>query len=143
MRITSKGQVTIPQYIRERLGLLPSTEVEFVIDGNAVRIVKVEPKPGHGRGQRIIENLRGRASVSMSTDEIMALTRDGPDAQPQPDADVAQPQPDADVAQPQPDADVAQPQPDADVAQPQPDADVAQPQPDADVAQPQPDADDA
>ena len=37
MRVTSKGQVTIPADIRERAGLLPHTEVEF--DGNAVRIV--------------------------------------------------------------------------------------------------------
>jgi len=29
MRITSKGQVTIPKDIRERAGLLPNTEVEF------------------------------------------------------------------------------------------------------------------
>jgi len=44
VRITSKGQVTIPQAIRERLGLLPETEVEFAVEGNAVRIIKsVEP----------------------------------------------------------------------------------------------------
>ena len=29
MQITSKGQVTIPQDIREKLGLLPDTAVEF------------------------------------------------------------------------------------------------------------------
>ena len=40
MRITSKGQVTIPMDIREKLGLLPNTEVEFEIDGNAVRVKK-------------------------------------------------------------------------------------------------------
>ncbi len=33
MRITSKGQVTIPVEIRERLGLLPDCEVEFVVEG--------------------------------------------------------------------------------------------------------------
>ena len=38
MRLTTKGQITIPQDIRERLGLLPHTEVEFEIDGDAVRI---------------------------------------------------------------------------------------------------------
>jgi AbrB family looped-hinge helix DNA binding protein len=30
MRITTKGQVTIPQHIREKLGIPPATEVEFV-----------------------------------------------------------------------------------------------------------------
>jgi AbrB family looped-hinge helix DNA binding protein len=75
MRITSKGQVTIPQNIREEMGLLPDTEVEFVVDGSAVRIVKVEPAKGESRGRRLIRQLRGKATVSMSTDEIMALTR--------------------------------------------------------------------
>ena len=42
MRITSKGQVTIPQEIREKAGLLPGTEVEFELDGRSVRIRKVE-----------------------------------------------------------------------------------------------------
>ena len=78
MRITSKGQVTIPQSIREQMGLLPDTEVEFVVVGSTVRIVKVGPKNGESRGQRILRHLRGRATVSMSTDEIMAFTRDEP-----------------------------------------------------------------
>lgn len=78
MRITSKGQVTIPQRIREQMGLLPDTEVEFVVEGSAVRIKKVEPQKGETRGQRLLRHLRGRATVSMSTDEIMALTRDEP-----------------------------------------------------------------
>ena len=39
MRITSKGQVTIPADIRERAGLLPNTEVDFEFDGKVVRIV--------------------------------------------------------------------------------------------------------
>jgi AbrB family looped-hinge helix DNA binding protein len=76
MRITSKGQVTIPQLIRERLGLLPETEVEFVVEGNSVRIVKKSQPGKRGRGQTVIARLRGRARpVSMTTDQIMALTR--------------------------------------------------------------------
>jgi AbrB family looped-hinge helix DNA binding protein len=73
MRITSKGQVTIPVQIREQLGLLPDTEVEFELVGGAVRIKKVgEPQR---RGRRLVERMRGRATVKLSTDEIMALTR--------------------------------------------------------------------
>lgn len=78
MRITSKGQVTIPQHIREKLVLLPDTEVEFVLEGNAVRIVKVKQHRGESRGKQALRQLRGRAGVSMSTDEIMAHTRDKP-----------------------------------------------------------------
>lgn len=73
MRITSKGQVTIPQHIRERLGLLPGAEVEFEIDGDEVRLRK--SAEGMTRGQRLVEHMRGRGSIQMTTDEIMALTR--------------------------------------------------------------------
>lgn len=73
MRITSKGQVTIPVEIRERLGLLPNTEVRFEVEGNAVRIIR-EEKPG-GRGEKLLTLLRGSATSGLSTEEIMALTR--------------------------------------------------------------------
>jgi AbrB family looped-hinge helix DNA binding protein len=74
MRITSKGQVTIPIEIRERAGLLPHTEVRFEMEGDAVRILREETSTG-GRGQRLLERMRGRATSGMSTEEIMALTR--------------------------------------------------------------------
>lgn len=73
MRITSKGQVTIPIEIRERLGLLPETEVEFAVEGGAVRIRRA--RAAKSRGRRLVERMRGRGSVRMTTDEIMALTR--------------------------------------------------------------------
>jgi AbrB family looped-hinge helix DNA binding protein len=75
MRITSKGQVTIPQAIRERLGLLPETEVEFVVEGNAVKIIRARSKKKLSRGEAIVQRLRGTATGGMTTDEIMALTR--------------------------------------------------------------------
>ncbi len=76
MRITSKGQVTIPAEIRERAGLLPHTEVEFEFDSKVVRIVRAKARRGDGRGARVVAHLRGRGDVAMSTDDIMALTRD-------------------------------------------------------------------
>jgi AbrB family looped-hinge helix DNA binding protein len=73
MRITAKGQVTIPQRIRVRLGLLPETEVSFKVVGSAVQIRKV---PGSaGRGRSLIARMKGKANGSLTTDEIMALTR--------------------------------------------------------------------
>lgn len=75
MRITSKGQVTIPAEIREKASLLPHTEVEFHFDGKSVRIVRVTSTRKPTRGARVIERLRGRGDVAMSTDAIMALTR--------------------------------------------------------------------
>ncbi|MFO1083373.1 MAG: AbrB/MazE/SpoVT family DNA-binding domain-containing protein [Reyranellaceae bacterium] len=76
MRITSKGQVTIPAEIRERAGLLPHTEVEFELGGKAVRIVRAKARKGDGRGARLVAHLRGRGDVAMSTDATMALTRE-------------------------------------------------------------------
>jgi AbrB family looped-hinge helix DNA binding protein len=73
MKITTKGQVTIPQEIRERLGLLPHTEVDFEVRDDVVVLKKAEVRR---RGRRIVEHLRGRGDVRMSTDEILALTRD-------------------------------------------------------------------
>ena len=75
MRITSKGQVTIPVEIREKAGLLPGTEVDFELAGDSVRIVRAKAPKGETRGQEIVRRLRGSATVKMSTDEIMALTR--------------------------------------------------------------------
>jgi AbrB family looped-hinge helix DNA binding protein len=76
MRITSKGQVTIPAEIREQAGLLPHTEVDFKFDGNVVTIVPTAHPKKRGRGARIVAHLRAHpGDVTMSTDEIMALTR--------------------------------------------------------------------
>ncbi len=76
MRITSKGQVTIPQAVREETGLLPNTEVEFVVDDGAVRIVKSSSAKRVSRGARAVRRLREHGgAVRMTTDEIMALTR--------------------------------------------------------------------
>ena len=78
MQITSKGQVTIPQEVRNRLGLLPHTEVEFEISGDHARIRKARNSEGSGaRGQKALRALRGSADTRLSTDEIMALTRGG------------------------------------------------------------------
>lgn len=73
MRITTKGQVTIPIEIRERLGLLPNTEVEFVLEGRTAIVRKA--RRASQRGERMIALLRGSGRVPMSTDEILALTR--------------------------------------------------------------------
>jgi AbrB family looped-hinge helix DNA binding protein len=71
VRVTSKGQVTIPQDVRRRLGIEPGSEVDFEIDDDVVRLVR---KPA-GSGAALVKKMRGRRRVSMSTDELMALTR--------------------------------------------------------------------
>jgi len=73
MQVTSKGQVTVPVEIRERLGIHPGTEVEFEIVGDTVVLRKA--KGSRRRGRSIVAQMRGKATVRMTTDEIMAVTR--------------------------------------------------------------------
>jgi len=70
--VTSKGQVTIPKPVRDRLGIDAGSTVEFemVLDGRVV-LVKVDTDRPVSR----FEALRGRAGRGLSTDQIMALTR--------------------------------------------------------------------
>lgn len=76
MQITSKGQITIPRDIRNQLGLLPHTEVEFELAGDHARIRKARRPPGDSvRGRLALDALRGTADTRMSTDEILTLTR--------------------------------------------------------------------
>ena len=76
MRITSKGQVTIPVAIREKAGLMPNTEVEFELEGKIVRIKPAARKTKPSRGERLIAHMRGhRGDNPMTTDEIMKLMR--------------------------------------------------------------------
>jgi len=73
MRITTKGQVTIPQGVRERHGFLPHTEVEFVEEAGTVVLRKAEG--GNRQAREWVRRYRGTADAGMSTDEIMRLTR--------------------------------------------------------------------
>jgi AbrB family looped-hinge helix DNA binding protein len=71
-KVTTKGQVTIPKPVRDRLGIKPGNAVEFELaaDGRVVLF-----KAGGRRPASRFEALRGRAGTGLSTDEIMALTR--------------------------------------------------------------------
>ncbi len=70
--VTTKGQVTIPKPVRDQLGIVAGSEVDFELapDGRVV-LIKVDA------GQPVSKwaALRGRAGAGLSTDEIMALTR--------------------------------------------------------------------
>ncbi len=74
MKITQKGQVTIPLPIRRQLGVGPGSQVDFVVEAGRV-FVRKSSDNGGGRGEGLVRRLRGRATVRMTTDEIMALTR--------------------------------------------------------------------
>ncbi|MDI3469555.1 MAG: hypothetical protein OJF62_001618 [Pseudolabrys sp.] len=70
--VTSKGQVTIPKRVRDRLGIDPGSKIDFEIDENGRAYL-------HRAGKRAkpsrFERLRGTATSGLTTDQIMALTR--------------------------------------------------------------------
>lgn len=74
MRITSKGQVTIPQNVREQMGFLANTDVEFVVSGNKVFLQKAGND--EGRGKDLIACMKGKGNVTLRTDEILTMTRE-------------------------------------------------------------------
>lgn len=69
MKITARGQVTIPVAIRERLGLLPQTEVEVVVEQGHAVIRKV---PSGGRGAAPNAPVRARRKSAPSPKELLA-----------------------------------------------------------------------
>ncbi len=75
MRVTEKGQITIAKELRDVLGIGAGTNLDFKLDNDTIVIRKVAHGPT--RGQGVAERLRGRGDVTMTTDEIMALTRGG------------------------------------------------------------------
>jgi AbrB family looped-hinge helix DNA binding protein len=75
MRVTSKGQVTIPRDVRESMGILPSeTEVEFLQDENGRWYIS-KAKASNKTVSRF-RSAHKAGKLTMSTDEIMTLTRD-------------------------------------------------------------------
>ena len=73
MKITTKGQVTIPQKLRNRFGLLPHTEVIFTATEDGV-LLKPIKNPEELLDERL-ERAAGSATIPITTSEIMRMTR--------------------------------------------------------------------
>jgi antitoxin PrlF len=77
--VTSKGQVTIPKAVRDRLNLKPGSAVDFdLTPGGQVVLTKVGKKAAVPKSR--FARFRGIVKSDMTTDEIMALLR-GPPAE--------------------------------------------------------------
>jgi len=74
MKLTSKGQVTIPRALREQFGLNPNTEVTFEAAAEGV-LIKPAAAERVRRFKAAIRRSRGSATGGMTTDELMRLTR--------------------------------------------------------------------
>lgn len=75
MKLTQKGQVTIPKQYRNQYGLTPNTEVVFEAAEGGV-LIRPAPKERTKRLKAALKRARGSANTGMSTDEILAMTRD-------------------------------------------------------------------
>lgn len=73
MKLNSKGQVTIPAALRHKHHLHEGDEVEVIEKDGALHIVRAEDHLSHG--QRLVRGMRGKATTSMSTEELMELLR--------------------------------------------------------------------
>jgi AbrB family looped-hinge helix DNA binding protein len=81
VRVTSKGQVTIPRDVRRPLGIAPGTDVTFEVVGDHAQLRPAQ-RSMTGRGQRLIDALAGTADPGVTTEEIMAMTRGWDDDDP-------------------------------------------------------------
>ncbi|MBL8994470.1 MAG: AbrB/MazE/SpoVT family DNA-binding domain-containing protein [Spirochaetia bacterium] len=72
MRVTTKGQVTIPQTVRNFLGIRPNSEVDFVVEDRKVMLVKTEKIQKKSRFQKVVGILKN----GKTTDQMMEFTRD-------------------------------------------------------------------
>ncbi|MGF9563397.1 AbrB/MazE/SpoVT family DNA-binding domain-containing protein [Neorhizobium sp. JUb45] len=70
--VTAKGQVTIPKAVRELLGIVPGSKVDFQRTADGSVVLKTE---GREKPVSRFESLRGHAGEGLDTDAIMALTR--------------------------------------------------------------------
>lgn len=70
MRVTQKGQVTIPLPVRRALGIQPGSDVEFELDEHGARLLV-----DSDRAAEEISRMRGAGEGEMTTEEILALTR--------------------------------------------------------------------
>ena len=77
MRVTEKGQVTIPKEIRDRLGIGPGSEIDFVEDGKSVRIVAANTGRFDAEAfKRTLNGLAGTLDLGgMTADEYMLWLR--------------------------------------------------------------------
>jgi antitoxin PrlF len=70
MRVTQKGQVTIPLPVRRALGIQPGSDVQFELDERGARLLV-----DSDRAAEEISRMRGAGKGEISTEEILALTR--------------------------------------------------------------------
>jgi len=73
MKVTTKGQVTIPVRIRDYLGIAPHCDVDFSIREEQVVLTKPQESSKGGRDK--FASMRGILGRELTTDQWMKATR--------------------------------------------------------------------
>ncbi|MFO1034357.1 MAG: AbrB/MazE/SpoVT family DNA-binding domain-containing protein [Hyphomicrobiales bacterium] len=79
MRMTSKGQVTIPKHVRDRAGIRPGAELSVVYDHGVVKILRNRRNGTADEDQAYeawLKRIKGTATDGVTTDEILKATRE-------------------------------------------------------------------
>ncbi|MBO6639802.1 MAG: AbrB/MazE/SpoVT family DNA-binding domain-containing protein [Roseitalea sp.] len=82
MRVSEKGQVTIPKHVREQAGIKPNSEVVIHLEGGRVVVEPVNQAENHNVRQRMehflseLKKLEGTGDPATSADDVMRATRD-------------------------------------------------------------------
>jgi AbrB family looped-hinge helix DNA binding protein len=78
MRMTSKGQVTIPKHVREAAGIKPGTDLSVVFDEGVIKVHRARHKQlseATSQFESWLKRVRGVATAKVTTAEILAATR--------------------------------------------------------------------
>ena len=82
MRVSEKGQVTIPKHVREQAGIGPNSDVDVRIEGGRIILERVDARERHNVRERMerflkaLEKLEGTGDPAISADDVMRATRD-------------------------------------------------------------------
>ncbi len=66
-KVTTRGQVSIPAEIRKRFNIEPESNVEWIVQGNVIKVVPLPKDP--------IAAFRGRGAGTFSTERLLRERR--------------------------------------------------------------------
>jgi AbrB family looped-hinge helix DNA binding protein len=66
-KVTTRGQVSIPSEIRKKFNIEPESRVEWIVEGNVIKVIPLPKDP--------VAAFRGRGSRKYSTEQLIEERR--------------------------------------------------------------------
>lgn len=82
MRVSEKGQITIPKHLREIAGIRPNSDVTMTLEGGRLVVEAADRRETLAARQRLerflsaLARLEGAGDPTISADDVMRATRD-------------------------------------------------------------------